>query len=90
MTELPDEQDMLTKEEIDVSVTPTHLPTSLWRRMWRASITAVAYLLLYTLSQVTVSLQSFYTKIYKSFLFFFLIMLFFSMLTTVLNMSIKV
>lgn len=63
MTELPDEQDMLTEQEIDVSLTPSPLPTSLWRRMWRASITAVTYLLLYTLSQVTVSLQTLYTGI---------------------------
>ncbi|MCI4393263.1 hypothetical protein PGIGA_G00155310, partial [Pangasianodon gigas] len=53
MAELPDEQDMLTEQEIDGSLTPNPLPASLWRRTWRASITAVAYLLLYTLSQVT-------------------------------------
>lgn len=63
MAELPDEQDMLTEEEIEGSLTPSPLPTSLWRRMWRASITAVAYLLLYILSQVTVSLQTFYTNL---------------------------
>ncbi|XP_053085256.1 tyrosine-protein phosphatase non-receptor type 5 isoform X3 [Pangasianodon hypophthalmus] len=53
MAELPDEQDMLTEQEIDGSLTPNPLPASLWRRTWRASITAVAYLFLYTLSQVT-------------------------------------
>ncbi|XP_047678491.1 tyrosine-protein phosphatase non-receptor type 5 [Tachysurus fulvidraco] len=53
MAELPDEQDMLTEEETEGSLTPNPLRTSLWKRMWRASITAVEYLLLYTLSQVT-------------------------------------
>lgn len=67
MAELPDEQDMLTEQEIDGSVTDNALPASLWRRMWRASITAVAYILLYLLSQVTVSLQSLYTRIVPHF-----------------------
>lgn len=58
MAELPDVQDLLTEQEINGSITPNPLPASLWRRMCRASITAVAYLLLYILSQVTVSLRS--------------------------------
>lgn len=59
MAELPDQQEMLTEEEIDGSPTPNPRPAALWKRMWRASITAIAYVLLYTLSQVTVSLQTF-------------------------------
>lgn len=63
MAELPDEQEMIIKQEIEGSVTPNPLPASLWRRLWRASFTAVAYLLLYTFSQVTVSLQTLYTML---------------------------
>lgn len=70
MAELPDEQDMLTEQEINGSLTPNPLPASLWRRMWRASITAVAYLLLYTLSQITVSLHTLYPKPLSNFFVF--------------------
>lgn len=58
MAELPDEQDMLSGQDVDVALFPNPLPAPLWRRMGSASITAVAYLLLYIISQVTVSLQT--------------------------------
>ncbi|KAI4904287.1 hypothetical protein NFI96_025900 [Prochilodus magdalenae] len=51
MAELPAEQDTPREQESDASL--NRLSAALWSRMWRASITAGAFLLLYTLSQVT-------------------------------------
>ncbi|XP_036440375.1 tyrosine-protein phosphatase non-receptor type 5 [Colossoma macropomum] len=51
MAELPAEQDTAKEQESDAS--HNRLSVALWSRMLRASITAGAFLLLYTFSQVT-------------------------------------
>ncbi|XP_072527377.1 tyrosine-protein phosphatase non-receptor type 5 isoform X9 [Salminus brasiliensis] len=58
MAESPTKQDMPREQGSDATHTPSHPSLALWSRMWRASITAGAFLLLYTLSQVTDLLDS--------------------------------
>uniref|UniRef100_W5LQE6 protein-tyrosine-phosphatase n=1 Tax=Astyanax mexicanus TaxID=7994 RepID=W5LQE6_ASTMX len=52
MAEFPAELDMPREREGDASHTPNRPSLARWSRMWRACITAGAFLLLYTLSQV--------------------------------------
>ncbi|XP_076862957.1 tyrosine-protein phosphatase non-receptor type 5 isoform X2 [Brachyhypopomus gauderio] len=52
MEELPAAKDM-PSDESDASYISSTPPAGLWSRMWRASVTAGGFLLLYTVSQVT-------------------------------------